>query len=154
VAESERKLDQHAKALVVARRRVEEAEARAAAMDALADRLAAIIVEREREAERLRAELREAGVGAFEGTVHLDIGPLSDFSTLAGLEDAIDAIDGVESVTIKRFSAGRATLAVRMGSPVELLPELQRVSNLELSVRKASKSHVVLDVPEHGAAAA
>lgn len=154
VAEAQRRIDEHAKVLSVARKRVEEANARAAEMDALADRLAAIIVEREREAQRLRAELREAGVGAYEGTVHLDIGPLSDFSTLAGLEDAIDAIEGVESVAIKRFSAGRATLAVRLREAVELLPELQRASNLGLSVRKASKSHLVLDVAEPGQAAA
>lgn len=123
-------------------------------MDALADRLAAIVVEREREAERLRTELREAGVGALEGTIHLDVGPLADFATLAGFEDAVSGIAGVEGVAIKRFSASRATLAVRLGAKVELLAELQRASDLELSVRKASKSHLVLDVEAPGAAAA
>lgn len=123
-------------------------------MDALADRLAAIIVERERELERLRVELREAGVGAFEGTIHLDVGPLADFSTLAGVEDAVGGIAGVESVAIKRFSAGRATLAVRLAEAVQLLPELQQRTELELSVRKASKSHLVLDVAAPDQAAA
>ena len=146
--------DRQAAELAAERVRTLQAQTRAAEMDALADRLAAVVVEREREAERLRAELREAGVGKLEGVVHLDVGPLNEFSTLAGLEDAINAIGGVEGVAIKRFSAGRATLAVRLGTPVELLAEIQRASNLDLSVRKASKSHMVLDVGEPGAAAA
>lgn len=123
-------------------------------MDALADRLAGIVVEREREAERLRTQLREAGVGAYDGTIHLDVGPLPDFATLAGLEDAVSGIAGVDGVAIKRFSANRATLAVRLGTKVELLAELQQASELDLTVRKASKSHLVLDVSAPGAAAA
>lgn len=141
-------------ALAAERARARGAEQHAAEIDALADRLAAIIVERERELDRLRAELREAGVGSFEGVMHLDVGPLNDFSTLAGIEDAISGIEGVEGVAIKRFSAGRATLAVRLGTAVELLSELGRATALELTVRKASKSHLVLDVGDPGRAAA
>lgn len=154
VAASDAKLAEQSAALTAEQSRAASAEARAAEMDALADHLAGVVVAREGEIERLRAELREAGVGAFEGTIHLDVGPLADFATLAGLEDAVGAIGGVETVAIKRFSAGRATMAVRLGEPVELLAQLQQASSLPLTVRKASKSHLVLDVDEHSAAAA
>jgi hypothetical protein len=154
IVASEATIAEQASAITAEKARADGAEARAAEMDALADHLAGVVVEREREAERLRAELREAGAGAFEGTIHLDVGPLADFATLAGLEDTLGSIEGVESVAIKRFSANRATMAVRLAEAVELLAKLQEASDLALSVRKASKRHLVLDVAAPGAAAA
>src|SRR5215207_2416275 len=45
----------------------------------------------------------EAGTnGKFEGTVHVDVGPLRDFSQLVRVEDAAESIDGTSKISIKR----------------------------------------------------
>jgi hypothetical protein len=86
--------------------------------------------------------------GLFKGTVHVDVGPLSDFSQLVSLEDAAGSIDATSDISIKRFSRGRATLAMRLSEPVELLRELEERCDLEFKVRSLRDDSVVLDVDE------
>jgi hypothetical protein len=86
--------------------------------------------------------------GVFEGTVNVDVGPLSDFSQLVALEDAAGSIGATSEISIKRFSEGRATLAVRLSEPVELLRELEERCDLEFRVRSRGDDRVVLDVDE------
>jgi hypothetical protein len=86
--------------------------------------------------------------GMFEGTVNVDVGPLSDFSQLVALEDAAGSIGATSEISIKRFSEGRATLAMRLSEPVELLRELEERCDLEFRVRSRGDDRVVLDVDE------
>jgi hypothetical protein len=86
--------------------------------------------------------------GFFEGTVHVDIGPLSDFSQLVALEDAAGAIGATSEISIRRFSGGRATLAMRLSEPVELLRELEERCDLEFKVRSLRDDSLVLDVDD------
>jgi hypothetical protein len=86
--------------------------------------------------------------GVFEGTVNVDVGPLSDFSQLVALEDAAGSIGATSEISIKRFSEGRATLAMRLSEPVELLRELEERCDLEFRVRSRGDDRVVLDVDE------
>ena len=86
--------------------------------------------------------------GLFEGTVHLDIGPLTDFSQLVALEDAAGAIGATSEISIKRFSQGRATLAMRLNEPVELLRELEERCDLDFRVRSLRDDSLVLDVDD------
>ena len=53
------------------------------------------------------------------------MGPLSDFSQLVGFEDAAAGIGATSEMSVKRFTQGRATLAMRFKHPVELLSELE-----------------------------
>lgn len=87
-----------------------------------------------------------AGDGVFDGLVHVDIGPLSDFSQLVRFEDAASAIGAAGEITIKRFSGGRARVAMSLSEPVELLRELEERCDLELHVRRAGEDEIVLDV--------
>jgi hypothetical protein len=86
--------------------------------------------------------------GLFEGTVHVDVGPLTDFSQLVALEDAAGAIGATSEISIKRFSQGRATLAMRLNEPVELLRELEERCDLDFRVRSLRDDSLVLDVDD------
>ena len=84
----------------------------------------------------------------FNGLVHVDVGPLSDFSQLVALEDAAGSIDAASEIKIRRFSQGRAELDMRLSEPVQLLHELERRCDLEFRVRSLKDGRVVLDVDE------
>ncbi|MGI9556966.1 MAG: hypothetical protein ACR2N5_03395 [Solirubrobacterales bacterium] len=86
------------------------------------------------------------GTGVLAGPVRIDVGPLADFAQLIRIEDAARAIDAASEISIERFSGGRATLAVNLNEPVELLRELEDRSDLEFRVRRADADELVLDV--------
>jgi hypothetical protein len=85
----------------------------------------------------------------FEGLIEVEIGPLSDFSQLVVFEDAAKSIAGTAEISVKRFSEGRATLAMSLAEPVELLRELEERCDLEFSVRDMRADRLVLDVGDH-----
>ncbi len=85
--------------------------------------------------------------GVFEGDVKLEIGPLGDFSQLVGFEDAVGRL-GASDISIERFSEGRATLSMRLEEPVDLLRELEGLSNLDFKVRHTAPDNLILDVDE------
>ena len=82
----------------------------------------------------------------FEGIVEVEVGPLSDFSQLVGFEDAAAGIGATSEVSVKRFTQGRATLAMRFKHPVELLSELEERAPFEFRVRDTRSDRVVLDL--------
>lgn len=84
----------------------------------------------------------------FEGLVELEVGPFADFSQLVGFEDAARSIAATTELSIRRFSAGRATLAMNLKEPVELLRELEERCDLEFRIRDQRPGRVVLDVDE------
>jgi hypothetical protein len=90
---------------------------------------------------------RDAGE-LFEGLVEVEVGPLSDFSQLVGLEDAASAIGATSEISVKRFTQGRATLAMRFKHPVELLRELEERAPFEFVVRDTRSGRIVLDLDE------
>jgi hypothetical protein len=85
--------------------------------------------------------------GVYEGEVRLEIGPLGDFSQLVGFEDAVGRL-GASEISIERFSEGRATLSMHLEEPVELLRELEGLSNLDFKVRHNASDNLILDVDE------
>jgi hypothetical protein len=84
----------------------------------------------------------------FEGLVEVEVGPLSDFSQLVGFEDAAAGIGATSEVSVKRFTQGRATLAMRFKHPVELLSELEERAPFEFRVRDTRSDRVVLDLAD------
>jgi hypothetical protein len=84
----------------------------------------------------------------FDGLVEVEIGPFADFSQLVGFEDAARSIAATTELSIRRFSAGRATLAMNLKEPVELLRELEERCDLEFRIRDQRPGRVVLDVGE------
>jgi hypothetical protein len=89
----------------------------------------------------------------FEGLVEVEIGPLGDFSQLVGFEDAAGRIGATSEISVRRFSEGRATLAMRLDEPVELLRELEERSPMDFRVRKTDGDRVVLDLDDEAEAA-
>lgn len=85
--------------------------------------------------------------GAHEGRVKLEIGPLGDFSQLVGFEDAVGQI-GASEISVERFSEGRATLSMNLDQPVDLLRELEGLSDLDFKVRHNAPDNLILDVDE------
>ena len=85
--------------------------------------------------------------GVFEGLVKLEIGPLGDFSQLVGFEDAVGQV-GASDISVERFSEGRATLNLRLEEPVELLRELEELSQLDFRVRHTAPDNLILDIDE------
>ncbi|HET8955813.1 MAG TPA: hypothetical protein VFN18_09165 [Solirubrobacterales bacterium] len=83
----------------------------------------------------------------YAGRVKLEIGPLGDFSQLVGFEDAVGQI-GASEISVERFSEGRATLSMNLDQPVDLLSELEELSNLEFKVRRTAADNLILDVDE------
>jgi hypothetical protein len=84
----------------------------------------------------------------FNGLIEVEIGPLRDFSQLVGFEDAAKSIAATSEISVKRFSEGRATLAVSLCEPVALLRELEERCHLEFRVRDTRADRVVLDVDD------
>ena len=85
--------------------------------------------------------------GLYEGDVRLEIGPLGDFSQLVGFEDAVGRL-GASAISIERFSEGRATLSMHLDQPVELLRELEELSELDFRVRHTAPDNLVLDIDD------
>jgi hypothetical protein len=81
------------------------------------------------------------------GRVKLEIGPLGDFSQLVGFEDAVGRV-GASEISVERFSEGRATLSMRLDEPVDLLHELEELSDLDFKVRHNAPDNLILDVDE------
>jgi len=92
-------------------------------------------------------EPEPADEGLYAGRVKLEIGPLGDFSQLVGFEDAVGKI-GASEISVERFSEGRATLSMNLDQPVDLLNELEELSNLEFKVRRTAADNLILDVDE------
>ena len=83
----------------------------------------------------------------YAGRVKLEIGPLDDFSQLVGFEDAVGRV-GASEISVERFSEGRATFSMNLDQPVDLLRELEELSNLEFKVRHTAADNLILDVDE------
>ncbi len=132
----------------------------------LAAREEAAIAERAEEREEVVGELGKSapverppaasgsepvGSGAvelFEGMVHMEVGPLRDFSQLVRFEDVLTGIGAATEISVKRFSQGRATLALRLERPIELLRELQERSPFQIKVRSLRDDQLIVDVDE------
>lgn len=99
------------------------------------------------QAEAEIAEAAAADGGFFEGDVKLEIGPLGDFSQLVGFEDAVGRL-GASEIKVDRFSEGRATFSMRLNQPVDLLHELEELSELDFKVRHNAPDNLILDVDE------
>jgi hypothetical protein len=84
----------------------------------------------------------------FDGLVEVEVGPLSDFSQLVGFEDAAGEIGATSEISVKRFTQGRATLAMRFKHPVELLRELEERAPFEFVVRDTRAGRIVLDLDD------
>jgi len=99
------------------------------------------------EAEADPVQTQDADQGLFAGDVKLEIGPLGDFSQLVGFEDAVGRL-GASEIKVDRFSEGRATFSMRLNQPVDLLRELEELSELEFKVRHTAPDNLILDVDE------
>lgn len=99
------------------------------------------------QAEAQQAEDEAEGEGLFEGRVKLEIGPLGDFSQLVGFEDAVGRL-GASEIKVDRFSDGRATFSMQLNEPVDLLSELEELSNVDFRVRHTAPDNLILDVDE------
>lgn len=88
-----------------------------------------------------------ADEGMHAGRVKLEIGPLGDFSQLVGFEDAVGQL-GASDISVERFSEGRATLSMNLDQPVDLLRELEELSNVDFKVRHNAPNNLILDVDE------
>lgn len=89
----------------------------------------------------------ESDSGLYQGQVKLEIGPLGDFSQLVGFEDAVGQL-GASEIKVDRFSEGRATLSMNLDQPVDLLSELEELSNVDFKVRHTAPDNLILDVDE------
>ncbi|HET9677734.1 MAG TPA: hypothetical protein VFP21_09550 [Solirubrobacterales bacterium] len=99
------------------------------------------------QAEAQQAESEAAGDGLFEGRVKLEIGPLGDFSQLVGFEDAVGQL-GASEIKVDRFSDGRATFSMNLDEPVDLVSELEELSDVDFQVRHTAPDNLILDVDE------
>lgn len=93
------------------------------------------------------SEPAAADEGLYAGRVKLEIGPLGDFSQLVGFEDAVGQI-GASEISVERFSEGRATFSMNLDQPVDLLRELEELSNVDFKVRHNAPDNLILDVDE------
>jgi chromosome segregation ATPase len=103
------------------------------------------VIDEEASANGAAPEVADDGV--FAGRVKLEIGPLGDFSQLVGFEDAVGQI-GASDISVERFSEGRATLSMNLDQPIDLLRELEELSNVDFKVRHTAPDNLILDVDE------
>jgi chromosome segregation ATPase len=106
------------------------------------------LTDAEADASAHPAEPQEADdESLYAGRVKLEIGPLGDFSQLVGFEDAVGQV-GASEISVERFSEGRATFSMNLDQPVDLLRELEELSNVEFKVRHTASDNLILDVDE------
>ncbi|MDX6634734.1 MAG: hypothetical protein QOF06_937 [Solirubrobacterales bacterium] len=105
------------------------------------------LTDAEADASAEAAEPEPYDEALYAGRVKLEIGPLDDFSQLVGFEDAVGQI-GASEISVERFSEGRATFSMNLDQPVDLLRELEELSNLEFKVRHTAADNLILDVDE------
>ena len=86
------------------------------------------------------------GEGVYLGEVEVEVGPLEDFAQLAGFQDAAESIGAAARISMRGFAAGRATLAIELTEPTELIAELRRLVPFGFNVRDAGTDVLVLDV--------
>lgn len=99
------------------------------------------------EPQAAEPEPAPADESLYAGRVKLDIGPLGDFSQLVGFEDAVGQL-GASEISVERFSEGRATFSMNLDQPVDLLRELEELSNVDFKVRHNAPDNLILDVDE------
>lgn len=97
-------------------------------------------------AARVDSSLVRVAEDVFVGAVEIDVGPLSDFSQLVAFEDATAALPAVSEVVVTRFAQGRATLAIRLAEPAELVRELEAGVPFGFDVRSVGADRIELDV--------
>jgi chromosome segregation ATPase len=108
------------------------------------------VFQSEPQAAEPEADTAEPGAtddALYAGRVKLEIGPLGDFSQLVGFEDAVGQI-GASEISVERFSEGRATFSMNLDQPIDLLRELEELSNVEFKVRHNAPDNLILDVDE------
>jgi hypothetical protein len=88
--------------------------------------------------------------GVFAGMVEVEVGPLNDFAQLTGFEDAAAGIDGASEIRVKRFSGGRATVAMNLENPIDLLRELEEKAPFDFVVRDTRRDQLILDIDDDG----
>jgi hypothetical protein len=88
--------------------------------------------------------------GVYSGPVHVELGPLRDFAQLSLFQDAAAGIDAASEIKVTRMAKGRATVSMNLGSPVELLRELEERAPFEFKVRDTRGDGVVIDIDEDG----
>lgn len=88
--------------------------------------------------------------GVYAGEVMIEVGPLNDFAQLTGFEDAAAQIYGVSEIKVRQFSGGRATVAMKLDRPVDLLRELEQRAPFDFVVRDTRGNGLVIDVAENG----
>ena len=88
--------------------------------------------------------------GRYSGDVEVEVGPLTDFAQLTGFEDAAAGVEGASEIRVKRFANRRATLAMNLASPVELLRELEGRAPFDFVVRDTRRDGLILDVDGDG----
>jgi hypothetical protein len=131
-----------------------EGEARGRLIERLEEAIERVGVEVDSDEEELAARAESNGHAErdpgelFDGMVEVEVGPLNDFSQLVGFEDAAGSIGATSEISVKRFTQGRATLAMRFKHPVELLRELEERAPFEFVVRDTRSDRVVLDLDE------
>ncbi|MSO40886.1 MAG: DivIVA domain-containing protein [Solirubrobacterales bacterium] len=86
--------------------------------------------------------------GIYEGAVEVEVGPLNDFSQLAGFEDAAAKVDGADEIKVRRFSGRRATVSISLSEPVELLRQLEEHAPFEFKISDQRSGRVVLDIDD------
>lgn len=89
-----------------------------------------------------------------EGSVEVEVGPLSDFSQLLAFQEAAEGLGAVDGVRLERFSDGCATLIVSLSEPMDLAAALQEAAPLALQQRGATSGAIAFDVPAAGTRAA
>jgi len=106
------------------------------------------------EVARERLGIEERGEppedGRYAGEVEVEIGPLRDFAQLTGFEDAAARVQGASDIRVKRFADRRATVAMNLENPVDLLRELEERAPFEFVVRDTRSDQLVLDIDEDG----
>ena len=100
-----------------------------------------------RPAERAPVEAGPPRDGLYEGRVRVEVGPLDQYSQLAEFEDAANEIGAANEITVESFSHRRATLALDLAEPTNLVQELETHAPFPITIRHTGARRVVLDVP-------
>jgi hypothetical protein len=96
--------------------------------------------------------LTELGVGAapdpadtlLHGDVTVEAAPFGDLATLAAFEQALQRVPGVVAVAVRTLDNGRATIDVRLASPVALAAALRATVPVPFAVTDVRDGRLTL----------
>ena len=86
--------------------------------------------------------------GGIPGVVSLVVGPFRDVASIENFERSLTSIPALQDVYLRAYESGRAIFELTVATPVALLDEIHRATQLGFQVEEESAAALVITLVE------